>query len=191
MSTTAQLSMGRPRAREALDQFDELLFANPEVCARCFARIRDRTEHDAAAGRLGTGNRPTETLERAGAGTVGQDVETKGAHGAQRAYHARTFCGECGAAGGRAIGDEILSGQFLRGCCDRIVRRLHERGYYPDLVTLYGTVATLKSRPDYQGRDREILATAVYLALEGGGEAPTQGRPRPGPHPPRPVYLSR
>jgi len=191
MSTTAQLSMGRPRAREALDQFDDLLFANPEICARCFATIRDRTEHDAAAGRLGTGNRPTETLERAGDGTVGQDVETKGAHGAQRSYRARTFCGECGVAGGQAIGDEILPLQTLRGCCDRIVRRLHERGHYPDLGRLYGTVHHLKSQPDYQGRDREILATAVHLALEDGAQAPTQGRPRTGPHPPRPRYSSR
>lgn len=191
MSTTAQPPMGRPRYREALERFDELLFESPEVCSRCFAKIRDRTEHDAAAGRLGTGNRPTETLERAGDGTIGQDVETKGAHGAKRVYHSRTFCSRCGATGGHAIGDEILSLQVLRSCCDRIVRRLHERGYYPDLVRLYGTVATLKSQPDYQGRDREILATAVYLALEDGGEAPTQGRPRTGPHPPRPVYLSR
>jgi len=167
-ATTSLTVPGKPRSEAALDRFDELLFHNAEVCSRCFARIRDRTEHDAAAGRLGTGNRPTETLQRAGEGEIGQDVEDHDAYGVRQSFHARTFCGQCGVVGGQAIGDEIHSRQYLRGCVDHIARRLHEAGYYPDLRTLYGTVARLKAKPAYQGRDREILATAVYLATERG-----------------------
>ena len=155
---------------DVLEQFDDLLFENPEICSHCFSRIRDKTEHD--TDRLGTGNRPTETLERAGDGTLGQDIEIHDEYGAAKSYHARTFCSACGSDNGRARGDHIHSLQTLRRITDRIVRRLHEQGYYPDVATTYRVVEHLKQQPEYQGRDREILATAVYLGLERGAEAP-------------------
>lgn len=165
MSTTTPTSTD-PRASRARRLFDDLLFQNPEVCSHCFARIRDREEHGEPADRLGTGNRPTETLERAGAGELGQDVEDHDTYGVRRSYHARTFCGECGRPGGRADDAHIASLQELRGRVDSIVRRLHEAGYFPSLRTLYGTVATLKQNPEHQGADTEILATAVFLAID-------------------------
>jgi hypothetical protein len=191
MSTTAPPSDGSAttdsEASRALRRFDDLLFANPEVCSHCFARIRDHTEHtDAPANRLGTGNRPTETLERAGAGVVGQDVTDHDAYGAKQSYHGRTYCGACGSPGGTNL-DHTTDKQALRRRLDAIARRLHEAGHYPDLATLYGTALSLKAKPDHQGKDREVLAAAVHLALKRGRTADATGRPRPS-LPERPVW---
>ena len=168
---------------EALKLFDELLFENPEICSSCFAKIRDREEHDTNT--LGTGNRPTETLERAGTGTVGYDSRDLDAYGARQAMYARTYCGDCGSPGGRDDPQRIRSLQQLRRDCDRIARRLHELGYYPDVATLYRVAEHLKTEPDHQGRDREILAAAVALAIGRGTERTegTGGLERPGPQP--------
>jgi hypothetical protein len=180
-------SSGSEAAR-ALRRFDDLLFANPEVCSHCFARIRDHTEHtDAPANRLGTGNRPTETLERAGSGTVGQDVTDHDEYGARQSYHGRTYCGECGSPGGTNL-DHTTDKQTLRRRLDAIVRRLHEAGMRPDLATLYGAALSLKADPDHQGQDRELLATAVHLGLKHGRPpAEVTGRPR-ADLPDRPVW---
>jgi len=158
-----------------LERFDELLFENPEVCSRCYSKIRDHETHD--LDRLGNGNRPTETLQRAGHGIIGQAVEEQDHYGVRRTHTARTFCGECGIQSGRADGRHIHSIQAMRGLCDNVVRRLHEQGLFPDITTLYGTVVSLKRDPDHQGRDRQILATAVELALRKGSEADVPGRP--------------
>jgi len=168
---------------EALALFDELLFENPEICSSCFCKIRDRTEHDTNT--LGTGNRPTETLERAGSGTVGYDSHDLDAYGARQKIYARTFCGECGSAGGRRDPQHIPSLQQLRRDCDRIARRLHELGYYPDVETLYRVAESLKTNAEHQGRERQILAAAVGLAIERGSERTegTGGLERPGPRP--------
>jgi len=172
------------RSARALRLFDDLLFDHPGVCSSCYARIRDRTEHDEAvlrAGRLGTGNRPTETLQRAGDGEVGQDCRDHDEYGVRRSYFGRTYCGQCGAPGGTASPERIASLQALRGQLDAIVRRLHEQNFYPDIDTLYRTAIHLKQQPEHQGRDRQLLAAATYLALERGGEAPDlPGLVRPG-----------
>lgn len=156
------------RGTRALRWFDDHLFENPEICSNCFSRIRDHTEHDDTAGRLGTGNRPTETLERAGDGIVGQDERRLDDYGEITSSFSRTYCGECGSPGGRADGSHILSLQAMWWRADNIVRRLHEQGYYPDLETFYDAIETLKTNPDRQGRDREIFAAATYLAIERG-----------------------
>lgn len=171
------------RGKRALRLFDDLLFENPEICSCCFARIRDHTDHsDVSANRLGTGNRPTETLERAGSGVIGQDVELKDAYGAKRHYRARTYCGACGSPSGRADGQRIDSLQQARRRTDTILRRLHEAGYYPHIETLYDAIDHLKTQPDAQGKEREIYASAVYLALQRGDTAPEhRGRPRVDP----------
>lgn len=178
MSVTPQSSDGttrQPRAQRALDRFDELLFDNPEICSHCFSRIRDRTEYSEEERRgatLGTGNKPTETLERAGDGTLGQDIREHNKYGTKREYYPRTYCDNCGSPGGTADGSHIHSTQSALGCAYQIVRRLHEMGYYPDIHTLFETVEHLKSKPDKQGQDREIFATAVHLSIERGGVAP-------------------
>jgi len=195
MSTTRPSSDQQvSRGNRALRLFDDLIFENPEICSTCFARIRDRTEHDASAGHLGTGNRPTETLERAGSGTIGQDVEIKDDYGAIRHYRARTYCGECGSPGGTADGARIASRQQALRRTDHILRRLHEQGFYPDVDALYDTVAHLKRQPDRQGQDREIYAAGTYLALARGKRAPdVPGHVDPGPFTPAesPAWLAR
>lgn len=169
------------RSQRALRLFDDLIFENPETCSQCFGRIRDRTEHDVSADRLGTGNRPTETITRAGDGIVGQDDTTHDAYGAQRTYRAKTYCGVCGSPSGRADGAHICSLQQARRRADNIIRRLHRLGYYPDVQALYSAIETLKTDPDHQGQDREIFATATYLAIERGDTAPDVcGTPRVG-----------
>jgi hypothetical protein len=183
MSIACTPLMDNPLPQDPGERFDDLLFDNPEICSQCFAHIRDREEHD--LNRLGNRNRPTETLERAGKGIVGQAIDHD-EDGPRQSYRARTYCGECGRQSGRADGDHIHSLQSLRNCCDAIARRLHEAGYYPDLDRLYATAVTLKRKPSYQGKDREILAVAVYLALESGGERPGPGGvPTVGPPPSR------
>lgn len=162
----------QPRGKRALEVFDRLLYNNPEVCSSCFAKIRDQTEHDTDS--LGTGNRPTETLERAGVGVVGYDTRDLDAYGERRATFTRTYCGECGSPGGTDDPMHIRSLQQIRGDVDQICRRLHEHGYYPDIGTLYTAVESLKTDPDKQGKDREILAAAVYLSIK-------RGRQRTGP----------
>lgn len=156
------------RGQRALRFFDELLFENPEVCSHCFSRIRDRTEHDTEF--LGTGNRPTETLERAGKGVVGHDERQLDDYGAITTPFARTYCGECGSPGGTDDPKRIRSLQQVRGHGDAILRRLHEAGYYPDVQTFYTALERLKQNPDRQGQDREILAAASFLAVERGRE---------------------
>jgi len=155
----------------ALRFFDELLFDNPEVCSHCYSRIRDREEHDPEQSyqRLGTGNHPTETLERSGVGVLGIDVEDKNEYGSQQSTRARTYCSECGTDRGKAWGDYIHSRYASQRIADRLARRLHEQGWYPDIGKLYGTIDHLKSQPDYQGQDREIFATAVWLATHKHG----------------------
>jgi len=186
MSTTTPTTR-RPTSTDTptdpLERFDELLFANPEVCSHCFARIRDHHEiHDHQA--LGNGNKPTETLERAKDGVVGQAVESQDTYGVRYSTATRTFCGRCGSQSGRAIGDHIYSLQSFRRCCDNIARRLHEQGYYPDLDALYATALTLKRKQNHQGKDREILAAAVHRAIENGREAAgRRGLPRVKPAP--------
>lgn len=159
-----------PADDDPLDRFDDLLFENAEICSHCFSHIRDETEHDLE--RLGNSNKPTETRQRAGVGVAGHTVIDLNRYGTKRKHETRTFCGECGSQSGHALGDHIHSRQAIRRICDRIVRRLHEQGYYPHLPTLYGVTLHLKRQPDHQGRDREILATAVHMAIERGGRAP-------------------
>lgn len=177
MSTTADSTT--QRARRALRHFDDLLYASPEICSRCYARIRDRTEHDQDLARLGTGNRPAETLERAGAGTVGQDADDVDGYGYRPQYRARTYCGACGSPGGTDIGGWTRSLQQMRRHTDNVIRRLHERGYYPDVQAVYRAVERLKTQPEHQQRDRQIFAAAVAVGLRRGREAPEgSGRPR-------------
>jgi hypothetical protein len=174
--------------------FDDLLFTSPEICAQCYRRIRSpgivdelhNVGHDGEYGSatLGTGDDPRETLERVGAGELGQTVEYHDDYGVRREYNPKTYCSECGSDGGSAIPEQILSLQRARSVTDNIVRRLHELGYYPDLGVLYNTVEHLKQQPAYQGKDREIFATAVWLALDRGDDAPdVSWPPRPGTPP--------
>ena len=160
----------RPAHRRALERFDELLFANPEICSHCFSRIRDEQTTDSDS--WGSGRQPDSIMERAGKGALGQDVEFKNEYGSKRAYRARTYCAHCGSPGGAAIGTHDHSLQSAMDCVYNIARRLHEMGYYPDLQTLWGVVGSFKRDPDKQGRDRQLFATAVHMALERGGEAP-------------------
>jgi len=161
------------RGNRALRLFDDLIFEHPEYCSTCFSRIRDRTEHsDTSANRLGTGNRPTETLERAGKGIIGQDAHDHDDYGAARSHHARTYCGECGSPSGSASGARICSLQEATSRCHNIARALHRYGYYPDISKLYAVVEQLKTDPERQGKDREIFATGTYLAIAGGEQAP-------------------
>lgn len=179
MSTQQPTATGRsdtrPQSRggRALRLFDDLVFEHPEYCSTCFARIRDQTEHsDESANNLGNGNKPTETLERVGKGVVGQDVRDHDEYGAARSHHARTYCGECGSPSGRASGARICSLQEAISRCHNIARILHREGYYPNLKKLYTVVESLKTDPERQGKDREIFATATYLAISAGRQAP-------------------
>lgn len=155
----------------ALRFFDDLLFGNPEVCSHCFSRIRDHTENDPEQSHqtLGTGNHPNETLERSGVGILGIDIEDMNEYGSQQSTRARTYCGECGTDRGKARGDHIHSWYDAQRIADRLVRRLNEQGWYPDVDKLYNTIDHLKSQPDRQGQDREIFATAVWIATHRHG----------------------
>lgn len=159
----------------ALRFFDDHLFEHPGICSHCFSRIRDHRDNDPEQSNqtLGTGNHPTETLERSGVGVLGIDVEDKNEYGSQQSTRARTYCGGCGTDRGKARGDHIHSAYDAQRICDHIIRRLHEQGWYPDVQRLYNVVDHLKSQPDRQGQDREIFATAVWIAThEHGREAP-------------------
>jgi len=179
MSTQQPTATGsadtRPQSRgdRALRLFDDLVFEHPEYCSTCFSRIRDHTEHTGESqNTLGTGNKPTETLERAGKGVAGQDAHDHDDYGAARSHHARTYCGECGSPSGRASGARICSLQEAISRCHNIARILHREGYYPHVGTLYTVVESLKTDPERQGKDREIFATATYLAISKGRRAP-------------------
>jgi len=170
MSTTASSggSGGPPNA--GLDQLDldpedifqELIWENPEICNDCFAKIRDRTELDAGADRLGTGNQPTDTLERFGVGEVGYDAEDVEAFGATPMYLARTFCGECGR---RRARPHDLS---LQEAVDRVgplIDRLREQDIPVDEEAVYALVRECKSRDAIQGYDTEIFDRATRLGV--------------------------
>jgi hypothetical protein len=152
-------------ARSLTDLYTLLIHESPEVCSNCHVRIRDHEELDHSAATLGTGNCPTETLERAGDGVLGYDVQLKDAYGARRHYQPRTYCGSCGQPGGTAR-DDTPSKQTMLAAVDPLVTRLDEAGVPVNPGVLRYLVAELRSRPEYRGSETEIWRAAVALAAD-------------------------
>lgn len=158
----------RQAAADATDPralFDDLVFESDEICSHCYQRIRDIETHD--INNWGTGNRPSETRTRIGAGEVGYDEDRRPGTD-QREYRMATVCGECGRLHGRADADPITK-QAALDRLPALTRRLNEQGYAVNTRVLYDTVEHLKSKPDYVGQDTEISAVATYLALKRAG----------------------
>lgn len=157
-------------ARDPTDIYDIVVLRSPTVCSTCHERIRDKTEiaaeesHDG----LGSGNKPTAVLERAGAGELGHDVDDVDEHGSLKRYYTRTFCGECGRPSGSTPSDTPALGEML----DRVralVAALEREGLDPDVDALYDTVRHLKKKEEYHGRVADIWRTATALAVRNGG----------------------
>lgn len=153
-------------ARDLTDLYDIVIQQNPEACSVCHEQIRDRTEHDPEQTHdgLGTGNHPTETLIRAGAGVLGHDVEDKDAYGAIREYRTRTYCGECGRPAGSSQDDPPSRRQMLARI-PALVDRLDEHGLAVDTATLRRVIHHTRSQPVYDGRTDDIWRVATALAV--------------------------
>jgi len=167
MSTTAQQSRDPTSvARDLTDLYDIVIVRNPEACATCHARIRDHDEHDPDETHdgLGTGNKPTDTLVRVGAGELGHDIEVHDPYGAQREYVTRTYCGECGRPAG-ATPDDPQSRRTMLGRIPALLERLADHGLDVDVETLRTVVRHCKSQEAYRNRDDDIWRTAVALAV--------------------------
>jgi len=169
MSTTAQ-PLTRVRSHENRDLTDlyTLVTRSPEVCGTCHARIRDRETHEGGSlSRLGTGNRPTETLTRAGDGVVGHDIEVPGwdPYGTHAKHVARTYCDRCGTPGGRAP-DRTPSKRAMLDRVDALVTRLAEAGIPVNPAVLQQVVGDLKTDPDHEAKTTEIWRAATAVAHE-------------------------
>jgi len=153
-------------ARDPTDVYDIVVLRSPTVCATCHERIRDK--HELAAGEshdgLGSGNKPTAVLERAGAGEIGHDAQDMDEYGAVQAHPTRTFCGECGRAASATPSDPAA----LETMLDRVPAlavALERAGEDPAVDTLYDVVRSLKTGEKYDNRDTDIWRTATALAI--------------------------
>lgn len=162
-SRTTSPSTAHEAARDLTDLYLLLIHESPEVCSNCHHRIRDREEHDHDANTLGTGNRPTETLQRAGDGVVGYDVTVKDAYGAIRSHKPRTYCGHCGRPGGHAREDTPSKREML-DTVPALVDRFDALGVPLNDDVLEYVVAELRSQPEHRGSETEIWRAAVAVA---------------------------
>lgn len=170
MSSTAPASpSSSPTAsaasRDPRELYLEVIHDSPEVCSNCHHRIRDHEEHDPEAATLGTGNRPTETLERAGDGILGYDADAKDAYGAIQRHHPRTYCGHCGQPGGRAR-DDSASKQAMLDAVQPLLHRFDDAGVPLNPDVLRYAVAELRSKESLHGKETEIWGAAVALAAK-------------------------
>jgi len=144
--------------------FDEFVFYSSEWCSACFARIRDVDRMPVDHDHLGTNaNAPTETRTRRGDGTLGYDFDEHDAYGHKRSYHPQTYCGACGANGGRAP-ELTLSKRAAVARCDQLVDCLLAQGVPVNRPALKHIVAEAKERDSLAGADHEIYARGVAFA---------------------------
>lgn len=159
-TATESFDRGTDRGGE-LDEsvFDQVAFHNPEVCSRCFARIRE-----------------VEDLDVQDAPDCWDETDRRrsddGVHGwiwfgdddTSRVHEPRTYCRECGSRSGRAD-DQALSKRETLANCARLHERLVEAGYDSELYELKRRVRVAKSRPKYEAFDTEIMRWAVAKML--------------------------
>lgn len=166
MSTTTS-AVATDVARDPTDIYDIVVIRSPTRCASCHQRVRDETElgdeecHDG----LGTGNRPTSVLERAGAGEIGHDAIAKDDHGAIYDYQAKTFCSHCGRRPTQTPADAVS----LETMLDRVpalVEALRAEGLTVDVDGLFDSVRQLKTDQEYASRDADIWRAATAAAVE-------------------------
>jgi len=157
-------------ARDPTDIYDIVVLRSPTVCSTCHERIRDKHELDAEASHdgLGSGNKPTAVLERAGAGEIGHDAEDMDDYGASKRHPTRTFCGECGRPSGATPSDTPDLGVMLERV-PALVKALQARGLEPDVDSLYDAVRHLKQSQEYHARVGDIWRAAVAVAVGQGG----------------------
>ena len=163
---TRQSSHRRDR-RDDTKLYLALIRDTPTVCSTCHERIRDVHQHDTDC--LGTGNRPTETFERAGVGVVGQDaingatVQGVGFEIRQTTgYRARTFCGSCGQPSGRTEQD-IPSKRAMLSRVEPLIERFDEADVPLNPDAVRRAVHALRSEPQYRGLETEIWRAAVAV----------------------------
>lgn len=152
-------------ARDLTDLYLILVHEAPEVCSNCHERIRDREEHDHESNTLGTGNKPTETIERAGEGVVGYDHVDKDGYGAIRHHKPRTYCGPCGRPNGRARDDCPPKAKMLQAVRP-LVKRFDRVGVPLNDDVLFQAVNSLRSNPEFRGLETEIWRAAVAVAAK-------------------------
>jgi len=153
-------------ARDPTDVYDLVVLRSPTVCATCHERIRDKHELDAEESHdgLGSGNKPTAVLERAGAGEIGHDAEDKDEYGAVQAHPTRTFCGECGRSAGTTPSDPTSLETMLERV-PALAAALRREGLEPTVDALYDVVRSLKSSAEYDNRDTDIWRAATAIAI--------------------------
>ena len=153
-------------ARDPTDVYDLVVLRSPTVCATCHERIRDKHELDAEESHdgLGSGNKPTAVLERAGAGEIGHDAEDKDEYGAVQAHPTRTFCGECGRSAGTTPSDPTSLETMLERV-PALAAALRREGLEPTVDALYDVVRSLKSSEQYDNRDTDIWRAATAIAI--------------------------
>lgn len=141
--------------------YDEL-FHDDEVCSHCFTRIRDVE----AIGEIVSGSllatHPTEHRTLTEAAVMGHDTVGP-APGMTEPTRTKVYCGECGRTS--APERDRYSMSMMMEAAERIHDVLTERGHDLSLEVLRDSIRTIKSKPEAQGWDTEILAWAVGRAL--------------------------
>lgn len=138
------------------DEFDTLLFENPEVCSRCYRTIRETYGPD------GEYRRSVRISD-------GYRCEDMDDYGEKRIHRPCTYCSECGSQYGRAEDDVILSSKEASHIAANIARQLQRRGIDAATDVAQYVVSKLKSRPELQGRDTDIFRRAAKLSVKYNG----------------------
>lgn len=138
------------------DDFDEILFHNPEVCSRCYRTIRENYG-------------PAGEYRRAVRLSEGHRCEDMDRYGELRIHRACTYCSECGAQYGRAEDEAILSSKEASHIAANIAHQLQQRGIDAATDVIKYVVSKLKSDSELQGRDTDIFRKAAKLATKYNG----------------------
>jgi len=180
MSTTHQShTTAHEASRDLGDLYQLLIFESPEICSSCHSRIRaprtaateravkaDRlARHSRESETLGTGDDQLDALRRGGDGTAAYDCRDMDKYGVKRDYYLRTYCGECGQPGGKAL-DESPSKLTMLEAVPALVNRLAEQQIPANPDVLGFVVGHLSSQEDYSGKETEIWSVATRMAVE-------------------------
>jgi hypothetical protein len=136
--------------------FERVAWDDPEVCNGCFARFRVLTTF--------ADDRRHTTTDVTPAGTYDYTVEERGDSPALRTHEPRSTCAECGNVNGLAATADLSRREALARVPE-LADRVREAGFDVDERAMRAHVHEVKSRPDLQGRDREMFDHAVRVGI--------------------------
>jgi hypothetical protein len=137
--------------------FDRVVWSDPEVCNHCFNRFRTLTTFDDDLRHTATDVTPS--------GTYDYTTDEHANSPALRTHDPRSTCGECGSVSGLAATNDLSKRESL-GRVPELADRVREAGFDVNERAMRALIKKVKSRPDLQGRDREMFERTVRIGIE-------------------------